>query len=116
MALMSCFSTNGYSLMELMFVAGLIATLSAMAIPQVATGLDEFRTAGAARYVSTRLQRTRIEAVGRSVDVALQFTQTTNGYAFANYADGNHNGVLTTDIASGVDRRMSVASSPSLSM
>jgi type II secretory pathway pseudopilin PulG len=106
MAVMGHFSTDGYSLVEVMFVAGLIATVSAMAIPQVATGLDEFRTAGAARYVSTRLQRARMEAVGRSVDVAMQFTQATNGYAFASYADGNHNGVLTADIASGVDRRL----------
>lgn len=89
-----------------MFVAGLIATVSAMAIPQVVMGLDEFRTAGAARYISTRLQRTRMEALARSVDVAVQITQTPNGYAFAVYVDGNHNGVLAADIAGGADRRL----------
>jgi type II secretory pathway pseudopilin PulG len=96
--------TRGYSLVELLFVAGLIVTISAMAIPQVATGMDEFRTAGAARYISTRLQRTRMEALARSVDVAMQFTRTANGYAFAVYADGNRNGVLTADIEAGADR------------
>jgi type II secretory pathway pseudopilin PulG len=103
---MRCTDTRGYSLVELMFVAGLIATVSAIAIPQVATGLDEFRTAGAARYISTRLQRTRMEALARSVDVAMQIAQTTNGYAFAVYVDGNHNGVLTADIVGGADRRL----------
>jgi type II secretory pathway pseudopilin PulG len=96
--------TSGYSLVELMFVAGVIATISAMAIPEAAAGIDEFRTAGAARYLSTRLQRTRMEALSRSVDVAMQFTQTATGYAVAVYVDGNRNGVLTMDIQAGVDR------------
>jgi prepilin-type N-terminal cleavage/methylation domain-containing protein len=98
--------THGYTLIELLFVAGLIAIVSATAIPHIAPALDEFRTAGATRYISTRLQRTRMEALVRSVDVAMQFTPTTNGYAFAVFADGNHNGVLTADIASGADRRL----------
>jgi type II secretory pathway pseudopilin PulG len=96
--------TSGYSLVELLFAAGLIATISAVAIPQLAAGIDEFRTAGAARYISTKLQRTRMEALARSADVAMQFTRTPHGYAFAVYADGNRNGVLTTEIAAGIDR------------
>jgi type II secretory pathway pseudopilin PulG len=103
---MRCTGTRGYSLVELMFVAGLIAIVSAMAVPQVAMGLDEFRTAGAARYIATRLQRTRMEALARSVDVAMQITQAPNGYAFAVYVDGNHNGVLAADIVGGADRRL----------
>jgi type II secretory pathway pseudopilin PulG len=103
---MGCTSTRGYSLVELIFVAGLIATVSAIAIPQIAMGLDEFRTAGAARYISTRLQRTRTEALERSADVAMQITQTPSGYAFAVYVDGNHNGVLAADIAGGADHRL----------
>jgi hypothetical protein len=91
-----------------MFVGALIATVSAMVIPQLATGLDEFRTAGAARYISARLQRTRMEALARSADVAMQITSTPKGYAFAVYVDGNHNGVLATDIAAGADHRLGV--------
>jgi hypothetical protein len=47
-----------------------------------------------------------MEALTRSVDVAMQIAHTTNGYAFAVYVDGNHNGVLTADIAGGADRRL----------
>ena len=112
MAVMRHIDSRGYWLIELMFVAALLVTTGAMAIPQVTTGLDEFRAAGAARYVSTRLQRTRMEALARSVDVAMQFTRSATGYAFAVYADGNHNGVLTTEIAGGVDAG-SVSSSAS---
>jgi len=42
----------------------------------------------------------------RSTNVAIQFTDTGNGYEYAVYLDGNGNGVLTRDIQSGVDRRI----------
>ncbi len=57
--------TAGYSLVELMVVAGLLATATAVAVPQVLSSLDESRTRGAARYVAARFQRARMEAVMR---------------------------------------------------
>jgi len=81
-------------------------TLSAVAIPQFLTGLDESRTAGAAHYLSTRFQRARMEAVTRSATVAVLFTQDSTGYSYAVYVDGNGNGVLTRDIQRGIDRRI----------
>lgn len=97
---------SGYSLVELVFAAGVAVTVSGIAIPHILGALDEFRTAGAARYVSTRLLRTRMEAVTRSADVAMHFTHTAAGYAFAVYVDGNQNGVRTSDVQEGTDRRL----------
>ena len=97
----------GYSLLELMFVAGLVATLSAVAIPQALAALDDFRAGGAARYMAARLQRARMESVMRSSEVAVKFTKTATGYAFAVYIDGNANGIRSADIANGVDRKLS---------
>lgn len=102
----SCAGSRGYSLLELVFVAGITVTGSAVAIPQFLAGLDEFRTSGATRYMSTRLQRARMQAVMRSASVAVQFVETPDGYEYAVYVDGNANGVLTRDIRSGVDRRI----------
>jgi type II secretory pathway pseudopilin PulG len=99
----------GYSLLELMFALGLAMTMSAMAAPQLLAGVDEYRTAGAARYVSARLQSARMEAVMRSRAVAIRFERVNGRYAFAMYVDGNHNGVLTSDIARGVDERVVAA-------
>jgi len=96
-------TADGYSLLEVVFVGALGATLAAAAVPEVLTGIDEHRTSIAARYVAARFQRARTEAVMRSAIVALQFTQTTSGYAFAEYVDGNRNGVLASDMRSGVD-------------
>jgi len=86
------------------FVLGLGATLSAMAVPAFLTGQDELRAAGAATYVAARFQRARLEAVTRSETVAVQFTQDGSGYVFAAYVDGNGNGVLTRDIQRAIDR------------
>jgi type II secretory pathway pseudopilin PulG len=93
----------GYSLLELVFVVGLVVTVSGMAAPQLLSGLDDHRTAGAARYISARMQRARMDAVMRSTEVAIQFTQTGSSYTYAAYRDGNHNGVRTRDIETGAD-------------
>ena len=75
-------------------------------MPQTLEGIDDFRAVGAAHYVSTRLQRARMEAVMRSAEVAMQFSATPQGYSFAVFLDGNGNGVRTRDIQSGLDGRI----------
>src|SRR5438105_12764660 len=81
-------TAEGYSLIELAFVTGLTVTVGGMAIPQIVAGLDDSRSAGAARYVSTRMQRARMEAITRSSEVALQFVRTASGYRYAAFVDG----------------------------
>jgi type II secretory pathway pseudopilin PulG len=97
-------ASRGYTVVELVFVAALGVTASAAAVPQYLSAVDDFRAAGAARYMAARFQRARMEAVMRSATVALQFTETAAGYSYAVYVDGNRNGVLTRDIQRGVDR------------
>ena len=101
--------SHGYSVLELVFVAALGVTMSAAAVPQYLSAIDDFRAAGATRYVSSRFQRARMEAVVRSAEVALQFTQTSTSYTYAVYVDGNRNGVLTRDIQRGTDRLIGAA-------
>lgn len=95
---------TGYSLIELLFVLSAAATVGAMAIPSFLAALDDYRTAGAVRYLSTRIQRTRMEAVSRSTKAAMQFVQDGTGYSFGIYLDGNEDGVRTADIRNGIDR------------
>ena len=105
----SCAGSRGYSLLELVFVVAIGVTLTAVAVPQALGGLDERRTSGAASYLSTRLYRARMEAVMRSTAVAIRFVETSGGFEYAVYMDGNANGVLTPEIRSGVDRRVAPA-------
>ena len=93
-----------FSVIELLFVLGLVTTLSAIAVPHVLTLLDDMRTLGAVRYLSTRLQDTRMESLARTDDTAMRFTRSGSTYAVAVYVDENHNGVRTRDIESGIDR------------
>ena len=97
---------RGYSLVELTIVIGLVATLSAITTPPLLTNLDDFRTAGAVRHMTARLQAARMEAILRSADVALRFSATPGGYTYAVFQDGNGNGVRTRDIQRGTDRQI----------
>ena len=97
---------TGYSLIELLFVISAAATASGIAIPPLLTALDDYRTAGAVRYISTRIERTRMEAVTRSTNAAMQFVQDGAGYSYGVYVDGNGDGVRTSDITKGIDRRV----------
>jgi prepilin-type N-terminal cleavage/methylation domain-containing protein len=96
-------SSPGYSLVEVVCVMAMLATLSALTMPGVLANLDDARAAGAARYLTSRMQRARMEAVARSADVALRFVSGPDGYTYAMFVDGNANGVRTTDIQHGVD-------------
>lgn len=98
---------HGYSLIEIVFVAGLVATLAAFALPGVQRTLDEFRTVGATRYLAARLERVRTEALTRSSDVGLRFVQDGLAYRYGVYIDGNANGIRAADIANGIDRLIS---------
>jgi len=84
----------------------MLLTLGGIAVPSLRYATDSLRAAAAARYIATRLQRARMEAVTRSADVAVRFAASTAGYSFAVYVDGNRNGVLASDIDHGVDWRL----------
>ena len=97
----------GYSLVEVMVAAALIVIAAAATIPFAHATIDRSRTAGAARYLANRLGSARFEAVKRSANVAIQFVKQGDQYRFGTYVDGNGNGVLSRDIARGVDKLIS---------
>ena len=69
----------GYTLIELVFALGLAATLSVAAGASAHTALDEYRAAGAVRYLSSRLQQARMDAIVRGVHVAVRFDRSGIG-------------------------------------
>src|SRR5437773_1477492 len=97
---------RGYSLIELMFALGLSLVLGAVAVPPLLAAVDDVRTAGAVRYIATKLQQARMEAIARAADVGWQFVATDEGYTYAPYVDGNGNGIRADDILRGADRRI----------
>jgi len=99
----------GYTLLELLLVTSIVATLAAISVPVTAGALDEVRTAMAARYLEGRIMNARATAVRRSTRVALRFEPVGEDYRVAEYVDGNGNGVRTSDIAAGLDREVAAA-------
>ena len=87
-------------------MAALIATVSAVSVPPMLATIDDARTYGAARYLSTRLQHVRMEAVRRSADVGMKFSALPTGYSYTVYVDGNRNGIRTLEIQRGIDREV----------
>ena len=95
---------EGASLIEIVFAAGIVATLGVIAVPSLATAVDEARALAATRYVASVLRQARAEAVKRSASTALRFTAESNGaYTHAVYLDGNGDGVRQSDIDRGID-------------
>ena len=86
-----------------MFVTAAVGVLAAAAVPQLITGLERMRALGAARYLAGRLALARSQAVTRSANVAVLLEADGDTFTCAMFADGNGNGVRTSDIATGVD-------------
>jgi prepilin-type N-terminal cleavage/methylation domain-containing protein len=94
---------HGVTLVELMVVVALATIVAGIAVPVMLAGLEASRGAAAARYLAARMYETRFEAVKRSTFVALRFEAAGDDYTFTRIRDGNRNGVLSMDIASGID-------------
>ena len=95
------------TLVELVFTMAVAGTLAAMAIPSGLRVLDDYRARGAARYLAQRLGYARLDAIKRSTFVGLQFDGGLDDYVFTSVADGNGNGLRSSDILRGVDRALS---------
>lgn len=93
----------GFTIVELLFAAAITGTLAAIAVPQSLRALDDFRTRAAARYLAQRLGVARFGAVKRSTALGLRFEPVGADYRFSLVADGNRNGLRTTEIQLGVD-------------
>ena len=94
----------GYTLIELLFVVSLAATLAAVALPLTSSTVDRLRAAGAARFVAGRIATARLEAIRRSSTVALRFDRVGDDYTMTPFIDGNGNGLRSAEITLGIDR------------
>ena len=94
---------RGYTLIEMLLVLAIASTVLAISIPVTGDALDEARTGMAAKYVEGRIMDARLHAIKRSVRIALRFEPAGSDYRFAEFLDGNGNGIRTADISAGID-------------
>ena len=95
--------SRGFSLLEVLLVTSIVATLAAVSTPVTAGALDELRTSMAARYLEGRIMNARATAVKRSTRIGLRFEPVENDCRISEYVDGNANGVRASEIAAGLD-------------
>jgi Tfp pilus assembly protein FimT len=99
-------SERGYTLLELLFVTGVVIVIAAMAVPQAFATIERSRTLAAARHLAGRQARARTQAVGRTATIALRFDVVNGAVVYSVFADRNRNGVRTKDITDGIDRQI----------
>jgi prepilin-type N-terminal cleavage/methylation domain-containing protein len=95
---------GGFSLPELLVVLGIASTLVLIAIPAVSTALHRATLQAAAVHVLAILTDTQSEAEMEGRALGIRFTQAGGQWSYAVYADGNGNGIRSSEIAAGTDR------------
>jgi prepilin-type N-terminal cleavage/methylation domain-containing protein len=94
---------RGFTLLEILLSVSVFSVLIGMALPMTVDVADELTTAGAARYISARIGRARMDAIRSAAATGIRFQPGSPDYLFRTYVDGNGNGVRTLDIERGID-------------
>ncbi len=94
---------RGFTLVELLAVLALIATVAATTIPMLERAAADGRVRGAAFHLSARCGWLRLAAVHRNANVALRFEEVGASWEYRAYMDGDADGVRSADIADGRD-------------
>jgi prepilin-type N-terminal cleavage/methylation domain-containing protein len=100
-------SERGMSLVEMLVVVAIIMVMAAVASPQLKAYSEESHLLGAGRQFKSEFLRARSIATRRNAYAAIRFEHRADGDWFSLYGDGNHNGIRSEDIASGIDFRIS---------
>lgn len=95
---------RGFTLIELVLVLAAVGLVSTLIVPSAANLVSETRLRLAATEMAGILRTARALAIRYSAYVAVRFTGRQPGaVSYALYRDGNGNGVLSQEIATGID-------------
>jgi hypothetical protein len=98
---------RGFSLVEAVVVSGVILVLAAVATPHFRAYSADAHILGAGQQFKSHFRLAWSTAVRSNVYTGIRFERLDDGRVFYSvYSDGNGNGVLTADIASGRDVRI----------
>jgi prepilin-type N-terminal cleavage/methylation domain-containing protein len=80
---------RGFSLLEMIIVTGVVASLSAAAVPKMLSSLDSLKLSAAATSVQGAIQSTRYLAIMRGYPYQLALTAGTTSYQIGNKPAGS---------------------------
>lgn len=93
----------GYSLIELVVVAAVVAAVSASSMPVLLHAADAADAVAAARHLAALVARARFEAARRNRTVALRLDDAGGEASYTLVVDGDGDGVGVADVAAGID-------------
>ena len=97
---------RGHTLLEMLAAIAIILITASVAIPHLKAYSVEAHLLAAGRTFKGEFMKARSIAVRSSAQTAIRFEDGRQGPSYSVYMDGNHNGVLSHDIAVGTDRRI----------
>jgi len=95
---------RGFSLVEALVALAIIMVGAAVAFPVFQPRFAEAHILGAGQAFKSQFRLAHSMAVRGGVYTAIRFERRDGDVQFAVYADGNDNGVRSTDIEEGIDR------------
>ncbi len=98
--------SRGMTLVECAVTMALMGILLLYAVPALDNMLHRVALATAAEHVRRQMMRAQSTAVALSRNCGVYYFQRNGQWMYAIYTDENGNGVLKTEINSGVDRRI----------
>jgi len=82
--------SDGFSLIELLFVAGLISVLAAATVPSIIEGMRRYALLTASQQVASTIRTARYQAVGKNRTVRVRFDYPAAGqYQILDDADAD---------------------------
>jgi hypothetical protein len=99
-------SQRGHSLVEMVVVVAVLMIGAAVAAPSLRAYSVDAQLLGAGRDFKMRFLKARSIATRTGVQTAIRFERRPDGVYYSLYSDGNWNGVLSAEIASGKDVRI----------
>jgi type II secretory pathway pseudopilin PulG len=97
---------SGHTLVETLVVAGIAAVLAGAAAPTLRAYSVQSQVMAAGLEFQSEFRRARSMAVRSGAYTAIRFEDCAYGACYSLYEDGDHDGVLADDIASGRDVRI----------
>ena len=97
---------RGHTLVEMVIVVAILVIFGTLSLPHIRAYSAEAHLLGAGQVFRGEFRKARSMATMRGVNTALRFESQADGWHLSTYADGNRNGVLSSDIAAGIDRRV----------
>jgi hypothetical protein len=99
-------SEHGHTFIEMVAVLATLLIMASLGLPYLKAYSVEAHLIGAGRVFKGEFLRARSIAVRTGAYSAIRFEPGPGGPSYSIYVDGNHNGVLSADIAAGMDRRI----------